>query len=109
MRSRYFDRGRAARCGLAATAGGLVRSATSLPAQRELRDIPNPDPEFERATFQLAEGLEANLFASEPMIRKPIQMAWDQRGRLWVASSETYPQMKPGEPSDDRDRGARGP
>ncbi|MGI8603469.1 MAG: PVC-type heme-binding CxxCH protein, partial [Verrucomicrobiales bacterium] len=76
--------------------------AASGSAQRDLKDIPNPDPEVERTSFQLADGLEANLFASEPMIRKPIQMAWDQRGRLWVASSETYPQIRPGDPSDDK-------
>ncbi len=71
-------------------------------AQRDLTDIPNPDPEVERASFQLPEGLEANLFAGDPLIRKPIQIAWDQRGRLWVASSETYPQIKPGQPLEDK-------
>jgi len=65
-------------------------------------DIPNPDPEVERASFELAPGLEVNLFAADPMLKKPIQIAWDGRGRLWVASSETYPQIKPGEPSEDK-------
>ena len=71
-------------------------------AQRELRDIPNPDPEFERETFKLADGFEVNLFAADPMIPKPIQMNFDPHGRLWVASSEIYPQIKPGEPSNDK-------
>ena len=31
------------------------------------------------------------LFAAEPDIAKPIFMAWDERGRLWVAETRDYP------------------
>ncbi|NBV21187.1 MAG: glycosyl hydrolase [Proteobacteria bacterium] len=31
------------------------------------------------------------LFAAEPYIAKPIFMAWDERGRLWVAETRDYP------------------
>jgi len=31
------------------------------------------------------------------MILKPVQMNWDAQGRLWVVSSTTYPQIKPGD------------
>ncbi|MBL9117194.1 MAG: c-type cytochrome [Verrucomicrobiaceae bacterium] len=31
------------------------------------------------------------LFASEPEIGKPIAMAWDERGRCWVAETADYP------------------
>lgn len=31
------------------------------------------------------------LFASEPNIAKPISMAWDERGRLWVCETRDYP------------------
>lgn len=43
-----------------------------------------------------------NAYATDPMIRKPIQMNFDARGRLWVASSEVYPQLRPGEKADDK-------
>ncbi len=36
-------------------------------------------------------GLEPRLFASEPDIAKPIALAWDHKGRLWVAESVEYP------------------
>lgn len=50
-------------------------------------------PEEELATFTLADGYEVNLFASEREgVVKPTQFAWDERGRLWVACSPTYPQ-----------------
>jgi putative heme-binding domain-containing protein len=71
-------------------------------AQRDLKDIPIPDPELERATFQLPEGFEVNLFAADPMIAKPIQMNFDEDGRLWIVSSEVYPQIKPGAAATDR-------
>ncbi len=71
-------------------------------AQRDLKEIPSTDPAVELASFQLAPGLEANLFAGEPMIHKPIQMAWDEKGRLWVASSAIYPHIKPGQEQSDK-------
>ncbi len=36
-------------------------------------------------------GLEPRLFASEPDIAKPIAMAWDHKGRLWIAETFDYP------------------
>ena len=80
----------------------LSSTATEVRAQRELKDIPAPDPELERATFQLAEGFEVNLFAADPLLAKPIQMNFDSRGRLWVASSEVYPQIEPGQLANDK-------
>ncbi len=60
------------------------------------------DPEAERADFTLAEGLQINLFASEPMVANPIHMNFDGRGRLWVATSPIYPQIRPGaKPRDE--------
>lgn len=45
----------------------------------------------ERAKLRVPEGFSVQLFASEPMINKPINMAFDGRGRLWVASTVEYP------------------
>ena len=36
-------------------------------------------------------GWEVELFASEPDLVNPISMAWDERGRLWVAETVDYP------------------
>jgi putative heme-binding domain-containing protein len=56
----------------------------------------------EKAQFQILDGFEVNLFASEADgIVKPIQMRWDERGRLWVACAASYPQIKPGERAND--------
>jgi azurin/glucose/arabinose dehydrogenase len=43
-------------------------------------------------------GLKVNLFASEkefPELVKPVQMAWDTRGRLWVSVWPSYPERTP--------------
>jgi len=49
-------------------------------------------------------GFEVQLVASEPDIKKPIAMAWDERGRLWIAETLDYPNrlLKAGEPGRDR-------
>ena len=52
-------------------------------------------------TFEVADGYEVSLWAENPQLHKPIGMNWDPQGRLWVASSEVYPQIKPGQPATD--------
>ncbi|MEI6235230.1 MAG: PVC-type heme-binding CxxCH protein [Planctomycetota bacterium] len=42
----------------------------------------------------LPEGFEAQLFVSDPQIVKPICMAWDHKGRLWVSETIDYPNNK---------------
>jgi putative heme-binding domain-containing protein len=82
---------------------GLAITLTSAAlAQRNLKEIPNPDPEEERKTFIVPEGFEVNLYASDPLLAKPIQMNFDAQGRLWIASSEVYPQIKPGQVATDK-------
>jgi putative heme-binding domain-containing protein len=61
-----------------------------------------PDPEKERQSFKVADGFEVSLYAADPMMAKPIQMNFDPAGRLWVATSEVYPQIKPGQVADDK-------
>jgi glucose/arabinose dehydrogenase len=62
-------------------------------------------PEESRQTFTLPEGYEANLFASEeqfPDLKKPVQMTFDAKGRLWVTTMGSYPMYLPGKPVDDK-------
>ncbi|MBI5690863.1 MAG: c-type cytochrome [Verrucomicrobia bacterium] len=40
---------------------------------------------------QVAPDLRLELFAAEPDIAKPIFLAWDERGRLWIAETRDYP------------------
>ncbi len=57
-------------------------------------------PADELAGFQLPPGFIAQLVASEPEIQKPMQMAWDAKGRLWVTTSFHYPFAATENPTD---------
>ncbi len=70
------------------------------PAQPNTGTALSPAGEF--ATFRVADGFDVNLWASEPMIGKPLQMNWDTRGRLWVCCTNLYPQIMPGEIANDK-------
>src|SRR6516165_4542776 len=48
-------------------------------------------PDEERKCFHLPPGFTIELVAAEPDIRKPINMNFDNRGRLWVTQSVEYP------------------
>jgi len=53
----------------------------------------------------IGKGLKVELFASEkefPDLIKPVQMSFDSKGRLWVASWKNYPHWQPKTPLDDK-------
>ncbi len=55
--------------------------------------------------MKVHKGLKVNLFASEEMfpdLINPVQMAFDPKGRLFVATWETYPHWKPKEEMNDK-------
>lgn len=89
------------RCLYLVIAVASLGGARPAAAQRDAL-VPDPDPAKELATFQVGEGFEVNLFAAEPLVTKPIQMNFDPAGRLWVVSSQLYPQIAPGQVPSDR-------
>jgi putative heme-binding domain-containing protein len=40
--------------------------------------------------FQVGEGLEIHLMASEPTVEQPLFISWDSRGRMWVVQYRQY-------------------
>jgi glucose/arabinose dehydrogenase len=53
----------------------------------------------------VGQGLKVEVFASEedfPDLVNPVQMAFDTKGRLWVAAWKNYPQWQPRTPMDDK-------
>ncbi len=48
-------------------------------------------PEQQQKTFHLPPGFKIQLVAAEPDLRKPMNMAFDSAGRLWVTESREYP------------------
>ena len=55
--------------------------------------------------MKIGPGLRVELFASErefPELVNPVQLAFDTRGRLWVAAWKNYPHWQPKTPMDDK-------
>ena len=53
------------------------------------------------ATMTVPDGYKIDLFASEkefPDLANPVQLSFDNAGRLWVAVMPTYPHYRPGNP-----------
>jgi len=72
-------------CFAAISWGGL------LPAAELVVPAPPKTPEEEREALHVPPGFEVQLVASEPEIHKPINIAFDDRGRLWVTDTVEYP------------------
>ena len=56
--------------------------------------VRNTEPvsaENELKTFTVPEGFQMELVATEPDVAKPMNLAFDTKGRLWVSSSLEYP------------------
>jgi putative membrane-bound dehydrogenase-like protein len=94
------------------TAGTLELPKPILSPEPELAPL---SPAEQMATFTMDVGYEVNLFASEEHgVVNPVQFSWDEKGRLYVACSPSYPQsLASAEPSDyilvceDTDRDGR--
>lgn len=56
-------------------------------------EVGNPapmSPQEALKALKLPDGFKATLFAAEPDVQNPIAMAWDAKGRMWVAENYTY-------------------
>ncbi len=93
----------------------VILDQSNLPPVAEVpTNLPGPNPDKSHdfiggeeaiALMNVSPGLEVNLFASEemfPELAQPVQMAWDTRGRLWVAAWNNYPERTPTSREGDR-------
>ncbi len=60
-----------------------------VPAGRVAAQGFSPEEALKR--MKVADGFEVNLVASEPLIRQPVTMTFDDRGRIWVIQYLQYP------------------
>ncbi len=75
---------------LGALSGKVTASSFPQPYNSE-PDPGAPMPAAEAAKRMiLPQGFKATVFAAEPEVQNPIAMAWDARGRLWIAENYTY-------------------
>lgn len=84
---------------------GLGLIATADPFKVDVRTTEPLTAAEEARSFHLPPGFEIQLVAAEPEIGKPINMAFDSAGRLWVTQSREYPfPAKPGVEARDEIR-----
>src|SRR3954451_3722470 len=70
-------------------------AAQDDPFASGVRTTPWLSPADEQKAFQLPPGFEINLVAAEPDIQKPLNMAFDERGRIWLTNTIEYPYAAP--------------
>ena len=61
--------------------------------RRELKNGLQPEEAAKQMTAP--PGFRVELAAGEPLVHQPVAMAYDERGRLWVAEAHTYPIRAP--------------
>lgn len=61
-------------------------------------------PEESQTLIQVPPGFRLELFASEPDIKKPIAMNWDEKGRLWIIETVDYPNTVRNDTGEGDDR-----
>ncbi|AMV40138.1 PVC-type heme-binding CxxCH protein [Planctomyces sp. SH-PL62] len=78
-------------CSLIAQAPGLA-----------IAEDPRPplEPAEAQGLFRVDSGLKVELAAAEPLVIDPVEIAFDERGRMWVVEMRDYPNGPPdgGEP-----------
>ncbi|MDP6444333.1 MAG: hypothetical protein QF805_11130, partial [Pirellulaceae bacterium] len=83
---------------IAFAAGSVV--AQDDPFRAIIRPTEPLNPSEELATFRLPDGFSIDLVASEPEIAKPMNVAFDAHGRLWVTVTQEYPHPAKGQGRD---------
>ena len=68
-----------------------LHAQTDDPFQQNVRTTEPLAAEEQLRRFHVPPGFVVELVASEPAIQKPMNLAFDARGRLWVSGSVEYP------------------
>ncbi len=63
----------------------------SLLSCRQTAQAQALSPAEAQRRFKMAEGFEVELYAAEPLVRQPVTMTFDDRGRMWVIQYLQYP------------------
>lgn len=88
---------------------GKAADADTLPLPTITGDRPVNEwvtPAEELKAFKIDPRFDVNCFVSEEdfpgLFQKPIAIRFDAKGRLWVSTSTTYPQILPGQEAEDQ-------
>ncbi len=68
-------------------------------ATHAVADRPALSPAEALESFVLEPGYRIDLVAAEPLVQSPVAIAFDERGRMYVAENRGYPDPLEGEPT----------
>src|SRR5579872_3115651 len=78
---------------------------TLLACSRKPAGAPALSPQDSLKSFHLSEDFHVELFAAEPQVVDPVEMVFDENGRIYVAEMLDYPEdPPPGKPARSRIR-----
>src|SRR6266571_8096322 len=78
---------------------------TLLACSKKQSGAPALSPQDSLKSFHLSEDFHIELFAAEPQVVDPVEMAFDENGRIYVAEMLDYPDdPPPGKPARSRIR-----
>lgn len=79
----------------AALGAALLFLGTQAPAQKKKPTLPPPAPKLAPAeaakTFTVPDDLALDQVLAEPIVKQPVSLSFDARGRLWVVQYLQYP------------------
>ncbi|HTM51310.1 MAG TPA: PVC-type heme-binding CxxCH protein [Bryobacteraceae bacterium] len=83
----------------------LLAFLALLSCARKPAGAPALSPQEALKSFHLSEDFRLELFAAEPQVVDPVEMAFDENGRVYVAEMLDYPEdPPPGKPARSRIR-----
>src|SRR5688572_11728823 len=68
----------------------IIATSTGL-SLRDVAFAQGRAPSSATEAMAIAPGLAVRLVAAEPMVRQPVAIEFDERGRLWVIQYLQYP------------------
>ena len=75
----------------------FVVASVVIMANRFRTNLPGEvPPDKALATFQIADGFQIEMVASEPLVADPVAMEIDEQGRMYVVEMHGYPMDKSG-------------
>src|SRR5713226_7513332 len=83
----------------------LVTLLTLLVCSKKQSGSPSLSPQDSLKSFHLSEDFHIELLAAEPQVVDPVEMVFDENGRIYVAEMIDYPDdPPPGQPARSRIR-----
>jgi len=70
----------------------VASSSTAVDIAAEMHKIPATEPAEAPATFRLRPGFKIEMVASEPLLRDPVAIDFDENGRMFVVEFPEYNQ-----------------